>query len=64
MTGLPPALDAVARRYRGFAVATRDQSACFEAWSQGVAGDPEVLAWLATLPQGKQQPNLVFAAAR
>ncbi len=59
-----PDLDAVARHYRGFAVATRGQSACFEAWSRGVADDPAVLAWLATLPPGKRQPNLVFAAAR
>ena len=29
-----------------------------------MAEDPDVLAWLATLPRGKQQPNLVFAAAR
>src|SRR5689334_1171187 len=57
-------LKAVARQYRGFAVATRGQSACFEEWSSGVAGDEEVLAWIAALPRGKQQPNLVFAAAR
>ena len=64
VTGLTPELDAVAQHYRGFAIATRDQSATFEAWSQGVADDPAVLAWIATLPPGKQQPNLVFAAAR
>ncbi len=64
MDGLPPELDAVARPYRGFEVATRGQSPCFEAWSRGVADDPEVLAWIGTLPRGKQQPNLVFAAAR
>lgn len=57
-------LEAVARHYRGFAVATRGQSACFEAWSRGVAEDPDVLGWIATLPRGKQQPGLVFAAAR
>ena len=57
-------LDAVARHYRGFAVATRGQSACFEAWSLGVTDDPAVLAWIAGLPRGKQQPNLVFASAR
>ncbi len=39
-------------------------SACFTEWAQGVLGDPEVQAWLATLPDGKAQPNLVFAAAR
>lgn len=37
---------------------------CFNEWARGVLDDPEVLAWLATLPEGKQQPNLVFAAAR
>lgn len=64
MTGLPPELEAVARHYRGFAVATRGQSACFEAWSTAVADDPDVLAWIAALPRAKQQPNLLFAAAR
>ena len=29
-----------------------------------MAGDPEVLAWLQTLPERKRQANLVFAAAR
>jgi len=29
-----------------------------------VAGDGDVLAWIASLPPIKQQPNLVFAAAR
>ena len=39
-------------------------SDCFRAWTRGVLEDPEVQAWLATLPDGKAQPNLVFAAAR
>jgi hypothetical protein len=39
-------------------------SPCFEAWADGVADDPEVLAWLQTLPPRKRQANLVFAAAR
>jgi hypothetical protein len=39
-------------------------SACFHEWALGVAGDPDVLAWLATLPERKRQANLVFAAAR
>src|SRR4051794_41657120 len=64
MTGAAPDLDDVARQYRGFAVSTRDQSPCYEAWSLGVAADPEVLTWLAALPRAKQQPALVFAAAR
>src|SRR5919112_5211501 len=55
---------AIAERYRDFAGYARDDSPCFEAWALGVADDPEVLAWLADLPRIKQQPNLVFAAAR
>ncbi len=51
-------------RYRDFARATAGQSDCFTRWALGVAGDADVLAWIATLPQPKQQPNLVFAAAR
>ena len=39
-------------------------SPCFEEWALGVADDAVVLAWLATLPPVKRQPNLVFAAAR
>lgn len=39
-------------------------SPCFHAWSTAVADDSEVLAWLASLPERKRQPNLVFAAAR
>lgn len=61
---LPADLEAVARHYRGFAVATRGQSACFEEWSRRITADPEVLGWIAGLPRGKQQPNLVLAAAR
>lgn len=34
------------------------------AWSTAIADDPEVLAWIDTLPGLKRQPNLVFAAAR
>ncbi len=49
--------------YRDFA-READGSPCFEDWALGVAGDPEVLAWLQTLPERKRQANLVFAAAR
>lgn len=41
-----------------------DDSPCFRDWSLAIAEDPEVLAWLAALPAGKAQPNLVLAAAR
>ncbi len=53
----------VARDYTDFADQAAD-SPCFVAWAHGVAGDPEVQAWIASLPEAKQQPNLVFAAAR
>jgi hypothetical protein len=49
--------------YRDFA-READGSPCFEAWANGVADDPEVLAWLQDLPPRKRQANLVFAAAR
>ena len=55
---------AIAERYRDFAAFARDDSPCFEAWALALAEDPEVQAWLADLPRVKQQPNLVFAAAR
>lgn len=51
-------------QYRDFALHAAGESPCFVAWSEGVAGDPEVLAWLDTLPVAKRQPNLIFAAAR
>jgi hypothetical protein len=49
--------------YRDFAEEAYG-SPCFAEWALGVAGDAEVLAWLATLPDRKRQANLVFAAAR
>jgi Uncharacterized protein conserved in bacteria (DUF2332) len=57
-------LSNVAGRYSDFALATSGQSACFEQWANEVAGDHDMLAWIAELPEEKQQPNLVFAAAR
>lgn len=54
----------VARQYRDFAEYAHDESRCFEEWGLGVAVDPDVLAWIGGLPPLKQQPNLVFAAAR
>ena len=56
--------DDVIEEYRDFATYAAGDSPCFEEWALGVAGDAEVLAWLATLPPIKRQPNLVFAAAR
>lgn len=54
----------IADRYRDFATFARADSPTFEAWALGVAGDADLHAWLADLPRLKQQPNLVFAAAR
>jgi hypothetical protein len=54
----------VQETYRKFAVYAAGNSACFEQWALGVAGDAEVQHWLAGLPEPKRQPNLVFAAAR
>lgn len=56
--------DDVIEEYRDFATYAAGDSPCFEAWAAGVTEDPEVLAWLDTLPPIKRQPNLVFAAAR
>ena len=56
--------DDVIEEYRDFATYAAGDSPCFEEWAVGVAEDPEVLAWLGTLPPLKRQPNLVFAAAR
>jgi hypothetical protein len=53
-----------AETYRTFASETRNVSPCFEAWSLGVADDPEVIAHIDSLPPPKRQPNIVFAAAR
>ena len=50
--------------YRDFGERQADDSATFRDWALGVADDPEVLQLLGTLPPGKRQPNLVFAAAR
>lgn len=52
----------VIRMYEDFARSS--DSACFTEWALGVAGDEAVREWLETLPEGKRQPNLVFAAAR
>jgi len=56
--------DGVAAQYATFAEEAREGSPCFVEWGLGVAGDPEVVAWIDRLPGLKKQPNLVFAAAR
>ena len=53
----------VADQYADFA-RYADGSPCLRAWALAVADDEDVLAWIGSLPPIKQQPNLVFAAAR
>jgi hypothetical protein len=60
---MEPYADVVAS-YLDFAAYAAPDSTTFADWARGVAGDPEAAAWIATLPGIKQQPNLVFAAAR
>lgn len=51
--------------YRTFGeVEARGQSAIYDEWALGVAGDTEVLELIDGLPLQKRQPNLVFATAR
>ncbi len=55
----------IAARFRRFAeVEARGRSPLYEACAVGVAGDTFALEFLAVLPDGKQQPNLLFAALR
>ena len=54
----------VVEQYADFAAYGAGDSPCCEAWARGVTADEELLALLGELPAVKQQPNLVFAAAR
>jgi hypothetical protein len=54
----------VVAQYQDFARYAADESPCLAEWARGVADDAEVRAWIGGLPPAKQQPNLVFAAAR
>jgi len=57
--------DAIAKRFRRFAEQeARGHSPLYETLALGVASDPDILTFLATLPAEKQQPNLVLAAVR
>jgi len=57
--------NSTAENYRRFAAReARGRSALYEQLAGGVADDPELLAFLAGLPQEKRQPNLLLAAVR
>lgn len=54
-----------AERYQHFAKAeAHGRSPLYESLSEGVAGDPELLALLDSLPSVKRQPNLVLAVVQ
>jgi hypothetical protein len=56
-------LDRLARGYRSFAeVEAAPVSPRYAELAVAVAGDPGILGFLAALPRGKRQPNLLFAA--
>jgi hypothetical protein len=63
MTAMEPYLE-VAKSYQQFVEYSAGDSPCFEEWATGVVGDADVQEWISQLPRVKQQPNLVFAAAR
>ncbi len=55
----------IADRYRLFAeTEARGNSPCYEQWCLEIADDAELLTLIGTLPEAKQQPNLVLGAAR
>jgi hypothetical protein len=54
----------IEEQYADFAEYAEGESPSFVGWARGVARDREVRAWIDGLPPIKQQPNLVFAAAR
>jgi len=63
MTGLDPSVG-LAENYRRFAVQeAAGKSDHYERLALAVADDAVILKFLATLPVGKRQPNLLFGAA-
>ena len=62
---MAPEFTNISERYRLFAAReAHGVSATFENWALGLADDDALLRLLAPLPRLKQQPNLLFAAAR
>jgi hypothetical protein len=57
--------DRLGAAYRRFAAdEARGKSPLYEALAHGVAADDAILDFLLSLPRGKRQPNLLFAAVR
>jgi hypothetical protein len=63
MGGLDGSLG-TAENYRVFAREARGLSPAYESLATSVADDAAILGFLGALPEGKRQPNLLFAAAR
>jgi len=61
--GLDPAIS-TAENYREWAEEARGRSPAYDSLATLVADDDTILRFLSTLPSGKRQPNLLFAAAR
>jgi hypothetical protein len=57
-------LDRLAGVYARFAADARGRSPLYEELALGIAGDREILAILAGLPEPKKQPNLILAAVK
>ena len=57
-------LDRIAAGYRAFTGEAAEESPAYSALAAAVAGDRDVLHFLTTLPPGRRQPNLLFAALR
>ncbi|RZU32684.1 DUF2332 domain-containing protein [Blastococcus saxobsidens] len=55
-------LTRIARGYRSFTAGARYSSPLYAELAEHVAGSATVLRFLAALPTGKRQPNLLFAA--
>jgi len=55
-------LNRIARGYRTFVAEAADSSPLYSRLAADVADDPDVLRFLAGLPVGKRQPNLLLAA--
>jgi hypothetical protein len=56
---------AVVREYQAFArLEARGRSAAYESLAEAAAADGAVVEFIASLPSAKQQPQLVFGAAR
>ena len=59
-----PGSERLAQQYRAFSEESAAESPRYSALAAAVSGDPDVLAFLAGLPDGKRHPTLLFAALR